>query len=50
MFRKKATRIHFDLAGYNCPEYGNLRDLERLFMKRLSHVTGKREEYKGLLK
>lgn len=41
LFRKKGTRMHFDLAGYNCPEYKNMRELEKSLMKRLSYVTGR---------
>lgn len=43
LYRKKGTKIHFDLAGYNCPEYNNLRELEKNLMKRLSHVTGRQQ-------
>lgn len=46
LFRKSGTGIHFDLAGYNCPEYENLRDLKDKLTKRLVSVTNKnpREE------
>jgi nucleoside 2-deoxyribosyltransferase len=42
MFRRAGTRIHFDLAAYNCPEYTNLSELEKLLTKRLEAVTGKK--------
>lgn len=41
LFRKAETKIHFDLAAYNCPEYHNLAELEEKLMRRLEHVTGK---------
>ena len=41
LFRKTATKIHFDLAAYNCPEYKNLAELETKLMKRLGNVTGR---------
>lgn len=41
LFRKSGTGIHFDLAGYNCPEYENLRDLKDKLTKRLVSVTNK---------
>ncbi len=41
LFRKSGTGIHFDLAGYNCPEYKNLRDLKDKLTKRLVSVTNK---------
>ena len=41
LYRKKATRIHFDLAHRNCPEYESLRELRQLLTKRLTAMTGK---------
>lgn len=41
LFRKAGTGLHFDLAGYNCPEYENLRDLREKLTKRLVSMTGK---------
>lgn len=41
LFRRSGTGIHFDLAGYNCPEYENIRDLRKKLEKRLQALTGK---------
>jgi hypothetical protein len=46
LYRKTGTRIHFDLAAYNCPEFKNLSELEEKLIKRLEIVTGKKAKRK----
>jgi hypothetical protein len=47
LFRKAGTGVHFDLAGYNCPEYENLRDLRDKLSKRLVEITNRNPAANG---
>ena len=42
LFRKKDTKLHFDVAHRNCPEYENTTDLKKRLRTRLEAVTNKR--------
>jgi len=41
LFREKGTKIHFDLAAFNCPDYENFGDLRRKLTSRLQALTNK---------
>ena len=47
LYRKTGTGVHFDLSGYNCPEYDNLRDLKKKLHARLVSLTNKNPEIKA---
>ena len=42
MYREQNTKVHFDLAAYNCPEYNNQTDLRKKLMKRLESMTNRK--------
>lgn len=44
MYRRKDSKLHFDLAGYNCPEYENNTRLEKLLIGRLEHMTNRKPD------
>ena len=41
LYRRKGTRLHFDLSVHNVPEYENLTDLKDKLYRRLVAITNK---------
>lgn len=42
LFRRKGTRLHFDLSVHNVPEYSNVTELKKLLNERLESVLGRK--------
>jgi hypothetical protein len=41
LYRRKGTRLHFDLSVHNVPEYKNIAELKSLLHKRLEAILGR---------
>lgn len=41
-YRRKGTRLQFDLAGYNVPEYRNSHDLRDQLIRRFEEILGRK--------
>lgn len=43
LVRKKGTKLHFDIAHRNCPEYENATKLRNLLRRRLEAITNRKD-------
>jgi len=41
LYRRKGTRLHFDLSVHNVPEYANVKELKELLRKRFEAILGR---------
>ena len=41
LYRRQGTKLHFDVAHRNCPEYKNTTELKKLLRKRLEFITNR---------
>jgi hypothetical protein len=44
LYRKKGTKLHFDVAGFHCPEYKNVTELKEKLRARLEEMTGRKRK------
>jgi len=42
LYRKKGTKLHFDILVHNCPEYKNVTDLKDKLRTRLQEMTSRK--------
>lgn len=41
LYRRKGTKLHFDLSVHNVPEYANVKELKELLRKRFEAILGR---------
>ncbi len=47
LFKKAGAALHFDLSGYNCPDYRNNHELREKLTKRLEQLTNRKPHASG---